>query len=319
MAKKKRYPLSDHCKGKLFFNVCGKVRRLKEGLKWWLYERRPIPWPKHLNNRQRKFHKVEDTHYHVTFIGHATLLIQFAGMSILTDPIWSKTCAPIISKRLRRVTNPGLKIGDVPKIDLILLSHNHYDHCDRATLKYFRKRDNPLIVTGLGNAALLNRLHFNEIVELDWWESITFKGKKITFVPAQHFSGRWPFDYNKSLWGGFVVGDGNKTLYFAADTGYCEHFKEIKDRFHRIDLACLPIGAYKPKKLMELVHMCPEEALMAHKVLYAKKSIGIHFGCFHLTDEGYDEPVRTLKETLYRNGIDSSEFLTLKEGEGIEF
>ncbi|MDR3623880.1 MAG: MBL fold metallo-hydrolase [Chlamydiales bacterium] len=320
MRKKNRYSLSDHCDGKSFFNVCGMVRHLKEGLKWWLSGKHPNQWPKHIARKKSKFTPVSKDHYHVTFIGHSTVLLQCGGLNILTDPIWSKSCSPIISKKLQRVTSPGLSLEDVPPIDLILLSHNHYDHCDVRTLKYFRKRDNPKIITGMGNKNRLKRLQFQEIWELDWWQCVTLEDKlKITFVPAQHFSGRWPFDYNKTLWGGFVIegiAGKTKTIYFAADTGYSPHFLEIKKVFGPIDLALLPIGAYKPKSLMQLVHMSPEDAVQAHIDLEAKMSVAIHFGCFHLSDEAYDEPVVALQRSLLEHNIAPSSFLILEEGEG---
>lgn len=250
-----------------------------------------------------------------TFIGHASFLVQLGGIAVLLDPIWSLRCSPLSFAGPKRVRAPGQPLQALPHVDLLLVSHNHYDHLDLSTLRRVRRRWGPPAVTGLDNARHLAKAGIRGAVELDWWQSVERDGVRVTYVPAQHFSARTLWDRNRSLWGGFVLQAGGATVYFAGDSGYCPHFKEIGAAFPAIDLALLPIGAYEPRWFMRQQHMDPEEAVRAHLDLGARRSIGMHFGTFQLTDEAIDAPVHALRAARARHDVPDSAFDVLAFGE----
>lgn len=256
----------------------------------------------------------------VTFVGHSTVLIQTGGVNIITDPIWSERASPVSFVGPRRYRNPGVAIKSLPKIDIILLSHNHYDHCDKATLMLLVKRDNPRIIV-----PSRTKLWSLTPTTLDWWEDTIIDvggtALQVTAVPAKHFSGRTPFDRNRSLWCGYIIATPSKVIYFAGDTGHSDIFKEIREKMPKIasgrviDLSLIPVGAYEPRWFMSTVHVNPAEAVMIHKDVHSKKSIGIHFGTFRLTDEGQDAPHSDLKKALREEGLSEQDFVMLAEGE----
>lgn len=301
-----------------YYNLGGKGRRLRDVLKW-LSSREGHSWPNCVEEKPfppPKKRVFEKDHLSLTFIGHSTVLIQIAGLNIITDPVWATRVGPGYVVGVRRVKKPGVSLQDLPKIDLILLSHNHYDHMDKRTLRFLAGRDNPKIVSSLGNLRALKKIGFNEAYEMNWWDKIDFGNDLcVTFVPAQHFSGRGVFDQNKTLWGGFVVEVAQKIIYFAADTGFGDHFKEIEKRFSHIDISLLPIGAYEPKWFMREVHMSPKEAVKAHRQLHSNQSVAIHFGSFPLSDEGIDDPLIDLGQALIEQNVDERSFVALEEGE----
>ena len=254
-----------------------------------------------------------------TFIGHSTFLLQLGGICVLTDPIWSNRCSPVSFAGPRRVRRPGQSLDVLPGVDVLLVSHNHYDHMDLPTLRKIRKRWAPLVATGLGNARHLAKARIRSAVELDWWQSTELAGARVTYVPSQHFSSRSLYDRNRCLWGGFVIEAGGAVVYFAGDSGYCPHFAEIGRRFPRIDLALLPIGAYEPRWFMSQQHVDPLEAVRAHLDLRSRHSLGMHFGTFQLTDESIDAPVLALRQARARAGVAESEFDVLAFGETREY
>ena len=245
--------------------------------------------------------------------------MQLGGVAVLTDPVWSERCSPLPFIGPRRVRPPGQSLAALPGVDLLLVSHNHYDHMDLPTLRQVRSRWAPAVVTGLGNARHLAKAGITSAVELDWWQTTELAGARVTYVPAQHFSSRGLFDRNRSLWGGFVVEAGGATVYFAADSGYCPYFAEIARRFPRIDLALLPIGAYEPRWFMRQHHMNPEEAVRAHQTLRPSRSLAMHFGTFQLTDEPIDAPATALAEALAQAGIAEDAFSVPGFGETREY
>ena len=253
----------------------------------------------------------------VTFIGHATFLIQTPTETILIDPVFADHAGPFGMFGPRRVRRPGIAFDRLPPVSLILLSHNHYDHCDVRALRALARRFDPAVVTPLGNARLLRSTRLHRIEELDWWDTTIVNTLPVTLTPAQHFSARTPFDRNRALWGGFVITIGTLRLYFAGDTSYTTVFTEVRERAGRVDLALLPIGAYEPRWFMQSIHMNPAEAVQAHVDLRATTSVGMHFGTFQLTPEGIDEPVRALAEARDRQGIAPNAFQTLEVGESI--
>jgi L-ascorbate metabolism protein UlaG (beta-lactamase superfamily) len=249
----------------------------------------------------------------VTFINHATLLLQCDNVNMLTDPIWSDRCSPFAGAGPRRHRAPGIRFRDLPPIDLVLLSHNHYDHLDLPTLHALRKRDRPRFITPLGNDLFLKRHGIRNVTALDWWQS----SDSITLVPARHFSARGLSDRDANLWGGFVIGGASGHAYFAGDTGFGEHFAKIVARFPAIRLAMLPIGAYLPRWFMSPVHSSPADMVRAHQILGAQLSVPMHYGTFNLGDDGELEPLADLKRAIDAAGGVPS-IRVLAHGEGFE-
>jgi L-ascorbate metabolism protein UlaG (beta-lactamase superfamily) len=311
-----RFPPSDHCDGQRFFNVMD-GHQSPSGILAWILTRPASNWPHRLENiRWPSPERVGANQIAATFVGHASFMLQVGGLCILTDPIWSERASPVPFAGPKRVRDPGQALADLPAIDLVLVSHNHYDHLDLPTLRQVKQRWNPPVITGLGNADYLAPTGLLPVTELDWWQSVTVRGVTVTYVPAQHFSARGPFDRNRALWGGFVIQGGGSTVYFAADSGWCDHFAEIGRRFPGIDLALIPIGAYQPRNLMRLAHIDPEEAVQAHLALGARRSLGMHFGTFrNLTDEPIDEPVQRLRHAAAAAGLAEGVFDVLDFGQ----
>jgi L-ascorbate metabolism protein UlaG (beta-lactamase superfamily) len=256
----------------------------------------------------------------VTLINHATFLLQFAGRNVLTDPIWSERCSPVPWAGPRRVHPPGVPLEALPRIDVVLLSHNHYDHLDLATLAALQARHRPRVVTGLGQRELLAAAGITDPVELDWWgEHDLGEGHGVTFTPAQHFSARGLFDRNLSLWGGFALRAPRGAVYFAGDSGYAPLFREIGGRLGPFAVALLPIGAYRPRWFMSALHCDPEEAVRAHRDVRARRSLAMHFGCFPLADDGYGEPAAELEVARRNAGITAEEFALPVPGRTLRF
>ncbi|MFP5384736.1 MAG: MBL fold metallo-hydrolase [Bacteriovoracia bacterium] len=316
-----KYPLSDHYDGDKFHNP-GKTDQLKsfwDVLKWQLTSDK-VPFPEHVPNKNYPFRPLTSTNkVNVTFINHATFLIQLPGLNVLTDPVYSQRVSPFTFFGPKRVREPGLPFEDLPPIDVVIVSHSHYDHLDTETLKQLDKKYHPLILLPLGNESMMRRLNIQNFKTMDWWESESIKDVKITFAPAQHWSNRHLWDKNETLWGSFMVDNGQQKIYFAGDTGLGPHFKEIRKRHGSPDLALLPIGAYKPRWFMQFHHMNPEDSVRAHQELEAKRSIGMHFGTWQLTDEGINEPVEDLKVALEKAGLKEDDFLVLDQGQSLSY
>jgi L-ascorbate metabolism protein UlaG (beta-lactamase superfamily) len=281
-----------------------------------LLERR-TPWPERVDEPSQRPAPLDHSAAVVTFIGHATLLIQTPEGNILTDPMYSQRAGPFNVMGPRRVRQPAVRFEDLPPISIVLLSHNHYDHCDVRTLGMLAERFDPLVVTPLGNSALVRSSGIHRVEELDWWQEAKSSALPITLTPAKHFSARGPFDKNRALWGGFVLMTGGTRIYFAGDSAYGPFFRDIGRRLGPIDLALLPIGAYEPRWFMHVVHMNPAEAVQAHLDLGAPESVGMHFGTFQLTTEGIDDPLRALDEARRANSIPPPRFRTLHFGESL--
>jgi L-ascorbate metabolism protein UlaG (beta-lactamase superfamily) len=214
--------------------------------------------------------------WRVTWVGHATVLIQADGLNLLTDPVWSPAAGPLGQLGPRRGTPPGVALADLPRIDVILLSHNHYDHMDIPTLRALYRRDRPTIVTPLGNGAYLEKRGISGSVELDWEGVWTHpSGARIRVTEARHFSSRGLFDRDRNLWGALIAELPSGTLYFAGDTGYGPHFAEAAERHGPFRLALLPIGAFLPRWMMRPVHVDPAEAVQAHLDLRAERSLAM--------------------------------------------
>lgn len=288
----------------------------------WKFSSSSTTWPDKVENQQYKVLAQKSEDLIITVINHATVLIQMNGINIITDPVYSTRVSPLSFVGPKRAVNPGVAFEDLPSIDIVLISHNHYDHLDLDTLKKISKRDNPQIFVGLKTKQFLNDNQISNVKEFDWWQKERVEINKsqieISFVPAQHWSARGVFDKREMLWGGFVI-EGNKRVYFAGDTGYGKFFKMIHEKYKEIDLALLPIGAYEPRWFMKYAHMNPEDAVQAMLDLEASKAVGIHFGTFQLTDEGISDPVKLLKETLLSRSVEPDRFIAPIFGKAIRY
>ncbi len=309
-------PRTDHFDGRRFFNPNGANGRPFRMVPRMLLTPR-TPWPSRVPVEPRRPPAPRPDEVVVTFVGHATFLIQAGPTSLLIDPIYAERAGPLSLVGPRRVRAPGVRFDELPPISIVLLSHNHYDHCDLGTLRELDRRFSPPLVTPIGNGRLLRRAGIRRVEELDWWESTTAAQLPITLVPAQHFSARGPFDRNRALWGGFFLEAAGRRILFAGDTGYGPHFRQIAARFGPIDLALLPIGAYEPRWFMKDIHMNPAEAVQAHLDLGARQSVAMHFGTFQLTPEGIDEPARQLAQALQVRGVAADHFRTVEVGESV--
>ncbi|MGE0211455.1 MAG: MBL fold metallo-hydrolase [Parvibaculaceae bacterium] len=313
-------PPSDHFDGVRFFVPRHDIRATAQDLRRWRQERDRRPWPKMVRNGSfpPPSERLADG-LSVTFIGHATALIQTAGLNILTDPFFSRRASPTQLAGPTRARPPGVALADLPPIDVVLVSHNHYDHMDLPAIRRLHDAHGPRILTPLGNAAILRRARRRlNVTEGDWEQSFAVGNNvTVTLTPAVHWSKRGLHDDNMALWCAFRIEGPSGSVYFAADTGYGtgEHFRAIRRRFGPPDLALLPIGAYEPRWFMRPRHMCPDDAVKAHLDLGAGSSVAIHHGTLQLTDEGMDEPAAVLDTALKAYGVEEGAFRVLEAGE----
>jgi N-acyl-phosphatidylethanolamine-hydrolysing phospholipase D len=256
----------------------------------------------------------------VTWVGHATLLVQMEQVTFLTDPTWSDRPSPLPLIGPKRYVRPGLDMDDLPPIDFVVISHNHYDHLDLPTLQAlaFRNADTRFFVP-LGNGDLLRHQGITNVVELDWGQTAVFERVTIHCLPSQHWSKRNLTDNNRALWSSWAVTGNEQRFYFAGDTGYFPGFKKIGNHLGPFDLVAVPIGAYEPEAMMRESHMNPEEAVTAAVDLKARSAIGIHFGTFDLSDEPLAEPPRRFTAAAKSSDLGSSAAWILKVGETREF
>jgi L-ascorbate metabolism protein UlaG (beta-lactamase superfamily) len=307
---------SDHYDGRRFFNPGGANGRPVGDLPRLFLEMRRTrtPWPAHLADGSRVPPKPEPGQTVVTFLGHASFLIQSPDANILIDPVFSERASPVRWAGPRRARAPGCRLDDLPRVDLVLLSHNHYDHCDLRSLRRIARAHAPAAVTPVGNGGLLRDAGIKRVEELDWWDAAASTAFGVTCVPAQHFSARTPFDRNKALWSGFHLVLGGRTILFAGDSGYGPHYQAMQTRLGAPDLALLPIGAYEPRWFMKDIHMNPDEAVRAHRDLGSRRSIAMHYGTFQLTPEGIDEPVKALAIAMKEQDVAADAFIAIEPG-----
>ena len=312
-----RFSVSDHCDGARFFNVYAPAGRSLTDVWRWMRTRERIAWPASVPPPARHPPPpaiVEHGRVAVTFIGHSTFLVRTASMTIVTDPVFTTHAGPFGRMGPRRVRRPAIALRDLPAVNLVLLSHNHYDHLQPSSLRALSAAP---VVTALGVGRHVPPTDRRLAYELDWWQDARVGAATVTAVPAQHFSARTPWDRNATLWCGFVVEVDGVTIYFAGDSGYSPQFVEIGDRFSAIDVALIPIGAYEPRWFMEPMHMNPDEAVRAHIDVRARVSIGMHFGTFQLTDEAIDEPLRALARARVAHDVADEAFRTIDFGETV--
>ena len=312
---KAAFQFPKHFDGKRFYNPgAPQVRGLLDVLRWKLTSR-PEPSPRFISDVEQSIppSRVEGSGLRATLVNHSTVLLQQRGFNILTDPIWSERASPLswIGPRRRRI--PGVSWKDLPGINAVLISHNHYDHLDLPALRRLAARGDSTFIVPARCGRLLRSEKIGPVHEMDWGESLSLADFTIHCVPAFHFSSRGIFDRNMTLWCGYVIECQERFVYFAGDTAFGPHFAQIREKFGPPRLALLPIGAYDPRWFMSPVHMAPDEAVRAHEILAATISIPIHHGTFQLTDESIDTP----KKEIIARARDGS-FLVLNNGQFAE-
>lgn len=305
---------------------------LGDFLKWqWqrLFKQSPADLEYHfeLDRSQHTLLKDNQSKTSLTWLGHATFLLQFKGLNILTDPHLTERASPFNWVGPRRKVPVPIEIQQLPAIDVLLISHDHYDSLDTGTIELVltHNQQNPLrVIVPLGLKAWFAEQDFNvsadalaqlQVVELDWQQSVALKGVNFTAQPSQHWSKRGLFDAYERLWASWVISADQQRIFFAGDTGYADHFRQLGEQYNGFNLALLPIGAYEPRWFMRAYHVNPQEAVKMHQDLRARYSVAMHWGTFILTDEPLDEPPRKLREALGKAALPLSEFEVYKHGE----
>lgn len=313
-------PASDHFDGTRFFNPDGPIGKGLMDVVQWRLQADAAQWPEAvpLPAPARPAARVDGADLAATYVGHATVLVQIAGLNILTDPIWSERAFMVGWAGPKRVTPPGIAFEDLPPIDLVLVSHNHFDHMDLPTLARLREAHDPLVVAPLGNEHVLLDGHRDlRVHTLDWWQSLAFDDRvRVHVVPVYHWSRRGLFDRNKALWGGFVVETPGGAIYYGGDTGLWDgaYFRQARERFGAFRLALLPVGAYEPRWFMKEQHVSPAEAVRIHQLLGAPTTLGVHLRTFQLADESIDQPDLELAAARREAGVPPERFFTLPIG-----
>jgi L-ascorbate metabolism protein UlaG (beta-lactamase superfamily) len=321
-------PVSDHFNGERFFDPHGAPPRGRGELNRWLVDRywrgTRAKWPAWVPSphSDRPPPRVEGAAWRVSYVGHASFLVQTAGLNILLDPVWSMRASPFRHVGPKRVNDPGIAFADLPPIDVVLVSHAHYDHLDTATLSRLAAAHHPQVITPLGNDAIM-RAHDKAIAAeaYDWHDRVEIgRDAAVTLVPTRHWSARNLSDRNMSLWASFVIEVPGGRIYFVGDSSYGEgrHFRDARQRYGPFQLALLPIGAYEPRWFMADQHMNPAEAVQAFIDCGAKRALGHHYGTFQLTDEAIDAPLVALAEALQTTNIPAERFAALRPGQYLE-
>lgn len=315
-------PLSDHYDGKRFYNRLPGDKPLQDVIGFGLqYPLQREPWPDWVDEASSSMQALPNNieGVVVTLINHSSVLIQVDGLTLLTDPVYSLRASPFEWVGPKRVREPGLAFAQLPAIDMILISHDHYDHLDLPTLQAIQDRDvqiaPPVIIAGIGTQKLLESAGLRSVITLDWNESIQRQGVEVIFSESRHRSGRWVHDQMQRLWGAFVIKTRHGNIYFAGDTGYGPHFSETGKQHGPFVLSLLPIGAYEPRWFMEDIHMNPADAVQAHRDLNSQRSIGIHHSTFQLTIEGITQPMHDLDAARRLHQMNQEDFTVVAFGE----
>ena len=312
-------PKSNHFNGTTFENMNNvEAKGFGDVLKWMM-RRDKEPWQEKPDLPYANAPVENSAPLRITFVNHSTFLIQWQGKNILTDPIWSQRTSPVSFAGPKRMRPPGIKFDDLPPIDAVIISHNHYDHLDLPTVRQLEKKYQPLFIVPLGVDLFLENKGIGRIEVMDWWQEMELENMTIACVPAQHFSGRGMGDRDKTLWAGYVIIHQQQKLYYVGDTGYGPFFQQIKEKYSPFDVALIPIGAYKPKWFMSPIHMSPSEAVQVHRELEIGTSIAMHYGTFPLADDGRNDPVIDLQNAMKEQQVSNDDFILLEEGKAWNF
>jgi L-ascorbate metabolism protein UlaG (beta-lactamase superfamily) len=317
-------PITDHFDGLVFRNPSGPGSKSLRELAKWQFGSRAEAWPNAFPSPfagARPDAIVPTSQSRITLIGHASFLIQTGGLNILVDPVYVERASPVQFAGPKRVNAPGIAFDELPKIDVVLVTHNHYDHLDLATIGQLWQRFRPRIFAPLGNDTIM-KTEIADLVAttLDWWQTINLgNGLKLDAVPTQHWSARGTRDRMHALWASFVLSGPSHVIYHVGDSGFGEgsYFREIGKRFPRIDFANLPIGAYEPRWFMRDQHMNPEDAVAALELCGAKRAAGHHWGTFKLTNEAIEAPREALATVLTAKSIPHERFPALQPGQAV--
>lgn len=313
-------PRSDHFNGKTFFQPGGQSGGgLREFLRW-KFAAKPRAWPAEVRLQAAAVvGRPEQDGVVVTWIGHSSFLLQTASTNLLLDPVFSDRVSPVAWAGPRRVHPPGVAFTSLPRIDAVLVSHDHYDHCDANTLRRLAGEHAPRFITPLRHAGLLTSFGAKDTHELDWWQSHRLtQDITVTLTPSRHWSNRFGTPRNHRLWGGFFLTLGEKRLWFVGDTGYDRAMvREVRRLCGPPELALVPIGAYEPRWFMAPMHINPAEAVRLHLEVGAARSIGMHWGTFQLTDEAREDPPKDLAAARVEHGVPESDFHIVAPGESI--
>lgn len=303
-----RGPVSDHFDGRKFHNPGNVEAKGFKDLFKWMRTRQQGPWERLSENLSYPPppQLVPGDSIVVTFINHSTFLIQTEGLNILTDPVWSDRASPVGFAGPKRMRPPGIRFEELPRIDIVLLTHNHYDHLDINTLKRLSEEHDVQIYCPLGVGLFMDRKGIGKVQEMDWWDEIMISDSvQMVCTPAQHFSGRGMFDRDRTLWSGFALKTGKGSIYYAGDTGYGDFVREIAQRLAPIRLSFIPIGAYKPEWFMAPIHTSPADAIRMHREIRSPLSVAMHFGTFPLADDGMNEAAEELQKEAFSQGVES--------------
>jgi len=317
-------PVSDHFDGTRFFDVHGAPPKSRLDLLRWRFGGSRAEWPDWAPSphSDKPPARVAGNAWRISFVGHATLLLQTAGLNILIDPVWSERASPVSFAGPKRVNDPGILFDALPTIDAALVSHSHYDHLDIVTLSSLATVHRPRVITPLGNDTIMRQHDASIAVEcFDWHQQVALgRDVTVTLVPVRHWSARGLLDHNKALWAAFVIDTPGGRIFHVADSGYGDghHFRAAHERYGPFRLGVLPIGAYEPRWFMCDQHMNPEESVRAFRDCGAELALGHHYGTFQLTDEAIDAPVKALDVARAAAGLTEAQFRTLKPGEAWE-
>lgn len=315
-APKYKGPITDHFDGSRFINYGGINANQVDKIFKLLLTRRPTKWkvPKDAVKEAEVIERVTGDQFRITYINHATILFQFKGINLITDPVYARAVGLFGLIGPWRKLPPGISMERLPPIDFVFISHNHYDHLDRRSLKKIIKTHNPQIITTLGNDLLIKKWT-SKVQAIDWWNSIKLNEEiELICTPCQHFSSRGLADRDANLWGGFVLKTEEGNIYWSGDSGYGGFFKTIGERLGPMRFSCIPIGAYKPRWFMGPIHISPQEAVQVHQDVRSEQTMAFHWGTFNLADEGWDEPVLDLKSALNAKGLPLTDFQAVLNG-----